>query len=136
MTFETTYLVVYVWISVHFSANFAKKKQFFLITAFIVSNQFACTILGFSYCTYISITYLFLLVSPAIYCNSLSSRDYLDKREELRQAREERFVCHASILPYPSLWFFVLPIFFAVELSNVYVFNSACTKHFYSKRLL
>lgn len=29
MTFETTYLVVYVWISVHFSAIFAKTSSFF-----------------------------------------------------------------------------------------------------------
>lgn len=117
-------------------SNFWKSKQVFLTTAFIVSDQFVCTTLGFSYCTYICITYPFLLVSATICYNSLSSRDYLDKREELRQAREERFVCHAFILPYPSLWLFVLPMFVTVELSYVYIFNSVCTKHFYSKRLL
>lgn len=133
MTFQTTYLVVYACISVHFLAIFA--KTFF-------DNGLCCLQSVCMYYSWFFLLYLyfhpslFLLVSAAIYCNSLSSRDYLDKREELRQAREERFVCHASILPYPSLWLFVLPIFFTVELSYVYIFNSACTKHSYSKRLL
>lgn len=134
MTFQTRYLVVYACISVHFSAIFAKTNRYF--------DKCLCCL--WSVCVYHSwflllylyfYSYLFLLVSTAIYCNSLSSRDYLDKREELRQAREERFVCHPSILPYPSLWLFALSIF-TVELLCVCIFNSACTKHFYSKRLL
>lgn len=130
--------MVYAWISVHFSATFAKTNNFLSTTAFIVSDQFVYTTLGFSYCSYTSTAYLFLLVSAAIYCNSLFSRDYLDKREELRQAREERFVYHASILPagclhfiYSLLWSCRVFTFLTLLAQNTFI-----PKDFYKKEVV
>lgn len=124
--------VVYAWVSVRsvlFSLFYKNKLSVF------VDNSLRCLWSAYLYCSwflllYLQFCYLILLVSSAIYCNSLFSRDYLDKREELRQAREERFVYNASILPFGCLHFLYS------LLSCIYIFNSACTEHFNSKRLL
>lgn len=87
--------------------SYQKMSCCFLpVPAFIGSEQFVAAALGFSCCAHASDACL--LVSSAIYCNSLFSRDYLDKREELRHAREERFVHTVPVLPFGCLRFFTV----------------------------
>lgn len=127
--------MMYAWISVRFSAIFAKTNDFcqqqpsLSLISLFVPLLVSPTVLK------TSTDYLFLLVSAAIYCNSLFSRDYLDKREELRQAREERFVYHASILPsgylhflYSLLWSCRVFTFLTLLAQNTFIPKDFCKK--------